>query len=950
MGELYVDDLCRSASTSLPFRKLCVVDRAAAEVNSHAPYPAKSYGTIAKEDDIPDEQFQTFLKTGRPPVGTVLVTWFDGTHMGQLVSVASLELVHREFLIGDAVKIDPKAAITGTVIDREDYYDLAPVNFQLPVGSEHWLQRCKLPDRNLLRIPTNELKPVQQFSHLEDLIVYKNWLGRLTEIKREITLRLRNNSVVVVADASQLDQTDQTINPHIQLGDIVTSPKRNLRKGKWTVGAYDHVLENVGQVIDIKITRLTVSWIARRLDMPRNSTSTSSPPEILDTHELESGEVRVVPRRSGTHDQDLFQRVRFDNLPAACAKYNGKNDAACAVNLSSDSAYYLNHLRATPTNSTMGYDLNVFSVVSFSSMLTIRWQDSSTSKHLSRHVHPQLEYVDGTEFFPGQIVLPKPATENLGSYCRQQKVGVVQSVSAHERIARVLWSTTAQCDYLVLDTKEMHLESGFKTGFPVQPSPFGSGYYEDIPVFDLVLAPGINRQLEDIVFLQAESDQKSFKTHSTEWIGSVSEVNLDGTITVTCNTGKAQPKKTVAPEATVVVVPAGDLWYGPDSEITDDEMSCSGSSTNDGDLMDIGEDEAIETWAEDESGELLERDPDEYEEEWSTEEENGSLQDVSMDLDHVTLGNKTTTDERGECRSPENNFTAGLDIGPTALIPHNPDIPQYDILESSPPSDHHYLSSVSSNSAAQRLKRIRKEHAVLRESLPEGVYVRSWESRLDLFRILFIGPVDTPYEYAPFIIDFLLPEEFPHSPPKAFFHSWNSGNGPINPNLYEDGKVCLSLLNTWHGEAKESWSTKSTFLQVIVSILGLVLVERPYYNEAGYEVLIGSDESKIPAAQHAEKIYFQSRAFITHALQVKPDPFGDILSWLYLEKSGSTPQLLQKATEALQEVVADDGKGNVKRGGLSTTVSKGAMVMFKRHLEALQKIPTIQWTHNSALT
>ena len=41
----------------------------------------------------------------------------------------------------------------------------------------------------------------------------------------------------------------------------------------------------------------------------------------------------------------------------------------------------------------------------------------------------------------------------------------------------------------------------------------------------------------------------------------------------------------------------------------------------------------------------------------------------------------------------------------------------------------------------------------------------------------------------------------------------------FNPNLYADGKVCLSLLGTWHGgDATEKWDPlRSTLLQVSVS-------------------------------------------------------------------------------------------------------------------------------------
>lgn len=37
----------------------------------------------------------------------------------------------------------------------------------------------------------------------------------------------------------------------------------------------------------------------------------------------------------------------------------------------------------------------------------------------------------------------------------------------------------------------------------------------------------------------------------------------------------------------------------------------------------------------------------------------------------------------------------------------------------------------------------------------------------------------------------------------------------FNPNLYNDGKVCLSVLNTWHGRPEEKWNAHtSSFLQV----------------------------------------------------------------------------------------------------------------------------------------
>ncbi len=155
------------------------------------------------------------------------------------------------------------------------------------------------------------------------------------------------------------------------------------------------------------------------------------------------------------------------------------------------------------------------------------------------------------------------------------------------------------------------------------------------------------------------------------------------------------------------------------------------------------------------------------------------------------------------------------------------------ILEGGPPTDHHYVNQ-SADLTGQRLRPIQKEHKILQSSLPDGVYVRTWESALDLLRVLILGPIDTPYEYAPFVIDLYLDATFPTQPPQAFFHSWTDNTGCINPNLYEDGKICLSLLGTWPGDKNnETWSpTKSTILQILVSLLGLVLVKEPYYSKS----------------------------------------------------------------------------------------------------------------------
>lgn len=183
-----------------------------------------------------------------------------------------------------------------------------------------------------------------------------------------------------------------------------------------------------------------------------------------------------------------------------------------------------------------------------------------------------------------------------------------------------------------------------------------------------------------------------------------------------------------------------------------------------------------------------------------------------------------------ECKECDSK---GDDAG-SILASHLPTSPPpgFAVLDTLPPSDHRFLSTSSPGTTGPWFKRLQKEFGILQSSLPPGIFVRVWESRVDLARVLIFGPQGTPYEHAPFIFDLHFQASFPNAPPTVHFHSWTNRQGQINPNLYEDGKICLSILGTWPtANPEESWSpTRSTVLQILVSIMGLVLVKAPFYS------------------------------------------------------------------------------------------------------------------------
>ncbi|KAK4118741.1 hypothetical protein N657DRAFT_326782 [Parathielavia appendiculata] len=151
--------------------------------------------------------------------------------------------------------------------------------------------------------------------------------------------------------------------------------------------------------------------------------------------------------------------------------------------------------------------------------------------------------------------------------------------------------------------------------------------------------------------------------------------------------------------------------------------------------------------------------------------------------------------------------------------------------------DFHYrsaaLAAADSRPAPQRMRKLLAQVSSLSTDLPDGIYVRHGESRLDVLKVLIVGPVDTPYEHGLFEFDMFCPSEFPQSSPRMFFRTTGGGTVTFNPNLYSNGRVCLSLLGTWGGQ---SWEPdRSSILQILVSIQAMIFNDKPYHNEPGYE-------------------------------------------------------------------------------------------------------------------
>jgi ubiquitin-conjugating enzyme E2 Z len=112
----------------------------------------------------------------------------------------------------------------------------------------------------------------------------------------------------------------------------------------------------------------------------------------------------------------------------------------------------------------------------------------------------------------------------------------------------------------------------------------------------------------------------------------------------------------------------------------------------------------------------------------------------------------------------------------------------------------------------------------------EGLY---WvPDELDVTRgwAIICGEEGTPYYGGAYCFEVQFPDSYPFEPPKFTFLT-QDGRTRFNPNLYKNGKVCLSILNTWRGEP---WSGVQSLGSVMRCIQTAVLTGEPLYNEPAY--------------------------------------------------------------------------------------------------------------------
>lgn len=777
-----------------------------------------------------------------------------------------------------------------------------------------------------------------------DYVVYDDWVGQVVEMFDEAVVEMSSGTLVRLPELSArlaVGERGPNILPTPMSG---MQSLVNFFLGNVRPSAQDTVIE-------VKRTVLAIAWLAinQSLD-PAEAAQRPRPQRFW--HGPDLGKLTLVRRRA-EQSMRVGDRVvlKDGSGPVSTHGREGEGPGILTVNT----------LVVRETRTTVN----------------VLWQDGTRETLDAKDTIPYLN-PDEYDCWPGDHVIWKGED--------QTRPAVVQSVNAFDRTAYVRYTDDGSVELASVLELDPHGSSDWSSVSPVEGLGLHRGEFifihkegttngaqppmvprigemedwvRESPVTHLGESPHLagwrrvmaeigndiaQRRGKDPTIEEGKLKRPQPNDTSLNWFGEVIDLRLDGTVDV------------MLPDSTANNLPLERLTRLYDGleqleDMWDDDLSESGDSYG-------SQDEPEQVWAMNERGEW-EVDADDGED-WSTDEGEAMEVDgngwLSSDPTAMQLAEDVAVAEikvpAEEDATPEPPAAEARpvpehipeDVGPAenGLAASEEEKEKYwkrfEILPSVP-IDHAFYTSVPAQPSRNFLARLSKEYRVLSSSLPDSVIVRTYEDRNDLLRCLIIGPENTPYEDAPFVIDWMLDSNFPQTPPIAHFHSWTNGNGRVNPNLYEEGKVCLSILGTWAGDKNETWSaSRSSLLQAFVSIQGLVLVKEPWFCEPAYEKLRGTEEGIVNSRLYSEKAYVLSRGFVRRALELPPGGLEAELHWLYFTNGrlkkilDDARALIAKSRAPPAEESAADSERAVPR------LTGGGIITLERTLAKLQAI------------
>ena len=851
--------------------------------------------------------------------------------------------------MGDTVKKKLSDPQSGTVIATSIVCTLQPLLFNphqtswVSSGSRGSTRPPARGPAPILGVSAEDLRHCNEYDD-GDYIIYNDWIGRVETVHKKVKLHIEGKGIVTVKDIAKLrrpkfthtrdakrcdsDLKDEGYihSPHYAKtpegsmeryrllqpffpGQMVQTDRDNLLPAGLDLGENhsDTSPDNsvctesllTGYVCEVRCVALDVSWIAanffnefRQFKPP--------PPGRLGRSILAEGRITIydpnkIPQRSGGRTRDTISSVRTV-APGEAVRFRDPADAA----LKYDGQHFrpdgkpCGKFEPIPPRRSGGYDMNVFVVTRTHCQALIQWQNDTTSLEDSRSLSPY-EVLGDHNVYPGQVVQLKDAARRLNQ--GQQRLGVVQHVSGRRKMAQVRWFDGREVTYPRVDGRS-----------PAKALALGplSARNTPISLYDIVApAPSHSFHLRrgDLAIIIPSDNPPREKMLlagqpiqlQTDWFGQIIDFDLAGNATIRLGAA-AEVRDITVPFDRVMVVASDRRNIGI-------QLSHKDTGQNTADEVDLAEVE-------------------------NPVAHGGAI--AVGDGGRYFLSRTADGDAAGRYAEREKCSPRTLTDRPFG----------FEILDSPPPTDHAFYQS-KTNVTSDLLRRIEQEHFLLREVLPENIFVRTWADRLDMLRILIVGTADTPYEHAPFVVDFHLRQEFPAVSPGVYFHSWTDNNEHIHPYLPPAGNVPFYMTkNALKYDGK--WSANSSSLrQMIVTLQEFVSVKEPYYDIAAVENFAGSDVTRFASMQYTEVAYIRAKNFIKTALIRPPGGIEDLITWLYLSSHGRN--LLEITMTQCEEMMSMDLSfetlASPSREHCSPpTLSAGAVMLLKRALMPLKLI------------
>ncbi|CBQ68201.1 conserved hypothetical protein [Sporisorium reilianum SRZ2] len=851
--------------------------------------------------DEADADPNSFAKTGldrQLKEGEYGVLWYP-CGKRQIISATDLDLVDRVFAVGSTCKRSLADASSGVVTATTNTLKL-----------QHLFSREEVADN----VPAGDVVKSNHLNH-GDLVIADDWIGEVDGVVEEALVgNPDNDRLVRVCE----------MGGRLLLGRI---PKEHMAEDQIGVNLVQLGIREAS-IVDIKQTVIYVNWLALNQKLtPEEQAKRPKPPALWTDYSKLTLVKAFSERNHEIGDRVAFRTQALKDKYGAKITYHGRQR----------------------------HPVDVMLIVGTKTELDVLWQDGSRTKEQASDMIPHVN-LDEHESWPGDWVYWK--SDEHGSVPR-----VVQSMNPLERTAELRTPLSEHAEIELVPSLEIDVQGADHSVFSLhrgdsvmiseRPTGWAGPFlttvgdprpdYDDLKMHDDLMNAEMN-----IVAIQGHVDKKTkpgSEATEIDWYGTVEELLLDGTCRVRLPCGK----KVVEKLDKLQILSDSGFGMHEHAVMDDDPWNMDPEADYDDDMLDDEYDDEYDDdedamWV-DQNGEMVANGRDDWED---MSEGAPEVAEIHVDEPEAekeqdaapAVEAKETAQKAMEAIVPSSASTAPEEpSAPTELATASSDSDwnQFAVLESAPTSHAFYSKPLATQPGAAFFKRLQKEMKVLQSSLPETILVRAYEDRSDLLRVLIIGSEGTPYENAPFLLDFQLTSDFPNSPPVAHFHSWTNGHGRVSPNLYEDGKVCLSVLGTWSGVAEENWTpNKSSLLQVFVSIQALVLVREPYFTEPAYEKLKGKEESKLNSKLYNEKAYILSRGFVKRALDNRPQGFERELELFYFD-SGNLGKVVERAEGLLAASGAGGSAGGEEDAEQAVQgLTKGGGIMLGRTVKALR--------------